>query len=35
MSTADATVDAHVGAPVEVSEPLSARVVRFLAKTPV
>ena len=35
MSTADATVEARVGAPAEVAEPMSARVVRVLAKTPV
>ena len=35
MSTAGATVEVPVATPSEVSEPMSARVVRFLAKTPV
>src|SRR5262245_66620548 len=33
MSTAEATVETHVGPAAEVSEPVSARRVRFLAKT--
>ena len=35
MSTATEVVDARAGAPAEISEPMSAKVVRFLAKTPV
>ncbi len=35
MSTADATVETPVAAAGEVSEPVSARIVRFLARTPV
>jgi alpha-glucoside transport system permease protein len=35
MSTADAAAEVRVGAPADVSEPVSARIVRLLAKTPV
>ena len=35
MSVAEAPVEARVGAQVETGEPMSARILRFVTKTPV